>query len=143
MLKAINSFSSFSTDDIENAKAFYENTLEVEVKTNEMGILELLLENNPVIIYPKGKDHAPASHTVLNFVVEDIEEAVDNLIQKGVTFEQYEKRVLTDRKGICRNAQGPAIAWFKDSAGNILSLMQDSPDTSEKNHGNIPEAGRT
>lgn len=88
-----------------------------------MGLLELHLEgNNPIIVYPK-PDHVPATFTVLNFPVVDIEVAVDALSKKGIVFERYDG-LNTDEKGISHN-EGPLIAWFKDPAGNILSVIQD------------------
>lgn len=122
-------FSGFSVNDIKKAKAFYQNTLGLTVKDGPMGVLELHIEgNNPIIIYPK-PDHVPATFTILNFPVPDIENAVDALIVKGVVFEQYEGNIKTDAKGISRGNGGPNIAWFKDPAGNILSVI-------ERNSGN-------
>ena len=123
MLTNAKAFSSFSTNDVLKAKDFYKNLLALNVAENAMGILELELEGGmDVIIYPK-PDHVPATYTVLNFSVENIDTAVDDLIGKGVTFEQYNSETLkTDAKGICRGK--PVIAWFKDPAGNILSLIE-------------------
>lgn len=119
-------FSGFSVNDIKKAKAFYQNTLGLTVKDSPMGILELHIEgNNPIIIYPK-PDHVPATFTILNFPVPDIENAVDALIVKGIVFEQYEGDIKTDAKGISRGNGGPNIAWFKDPAGNILSVLETS-----------------
>ena len=121
----LRSFSSFSTNDIGNAKNFYEKTLGLDLKQGEMGNLKLQpVGSGVVMIYPKGRDHAPASFTVLNFIVSDIEEAVKEMTGKGVIFEQYGAPIKTDAAGICRNGEGPAIAWFKDPAGNILSLIE-------------------
>jgi predicted enzyme related to lactoylglutathione lyase len=117
-------FSGFSVNDIKKAKAFYQNTLGLTVKDTPMGVLELHIEgNNPIIIYPK-PDHVPATFTILNFPVPDIENAVDALIVKGIVFEQYEGNIKTDSKGISRGNGGPNIAWFKDPAGNILSVIE-------------------
>ncbi|MBT1699023.1 VOC family protein [Fulvivirgaceae bacterium PWU4] len=117
-------FSGFSVNDIKKAKAFYQNTLGLTVKDTPMGVLELHIEgNNPIIIYPK-PDHVPATFTILNFPVPDIENAVDALIVKGIVFEQYEGNIKTDSKGISRGNGGPNIAWFKDPAGNILSVLE-------------------
>jgi predicted enzyme related to lactoylglutathione lyase len=125
MLKFNHIFSGFSTNNLKKAREFYLTTLGLNVNETEMGILELHTGgNNPVIIYPK-PNHEPATFTVLNFMVKDIEEAVDELIRKKVVFEQYEEPIKTDAKGICRNDRGPYIAWFKDPAGNILSLIQE------------------
>ncbi len=129
MLKQFYTFNSFSTDDLEASKKFYAETLELNVIENEMGILEIKAAgSNAFIIYPKGKDHQPAHFTVLNFEVDDIEKVVDDLISKGVVFEQYEEPMKTDEKGICWRSEedkGPHIAWFKDPAGNILSLIEE------------------
>ena len=124
MFKSTKTFSSFSSNDLQKAKEFYHGILGVEVEENEMGILNLHLASNEVIIYPK-PNHEPATFTVLNFAVDDIEDAVDALIGKGITFEQYGEPIKTDEKGIARgNGHGPDIAWFKDPAGNILSVLQ-------------------
>ncbi|QHT69951.1 VOC family protein [Rhodocytophaga rosea] len=118
-------FSGFSTNDINKAKDFYQHTLGLTVKENEMGLLELHTEgNHPIIIYQK-PDHVPATFTVLNFPVNSIEKVVDELIKKGITFEQYKGEIATDEKGICRSDKGPNIAWFKDPAGNILSVLEE------------------
>jgi predicted enzyme related to lactoylglutathione lyase len=124
MLETTKAFSAFSTNDIQVAKNFYQSTLGLEVIELEMGILELHTHgNNPIIIYPK-PNHEPATFTVLNFPVVDIEKAVDQLIAKGIIFEQYDGDISTDAKGICRSDRGPNIAWFKDPSGNILSLIE-------------------
>ncbi len=123
MLQNSKAFGSFSVDDLEKAKAFYKDTLGLNVKDNPMGILELHLKGgNPVIMYPKA-NHEPATFTVLNFPVKDLEKIADGLIALGIRFEHYPE-LNTDRKGISRT-QGPLIAWFKDPAGNILSVIQD------------------
>jgi predicted enzyme related to lactoylglutathione lyase len=125
MLKKNKAFSGFSTNDIKKAKTFYSQTLGLEVKENDMGILELHTEgNSPIVIYPK-PNHVPATFTVLNFFVKDIEEMVDQLTSKGIVFEQYTGDIATDAKGISRNNGGPNIAWFKDPAGNILSIIEE------------------
>jgi catechol 2,3-dioxygenase-like lactoylglutathione lyase family enzyme len=121
MLQTNKAFSSFSVNDMEMAKQFYGQTLGLKVDESEEG-LELHPGNTSVFIYPK-PNHKPASFTVLNFLVEDIDSAVDELKQKGVTFEKYEGEIKTDEKGIHRNG-GPTIAWFKDPAGNILSVVE-------------------
>ena len=125
MLQYTKSFSSFSANDLQKAKAFYQEKLGIDVSENEMNILTLHLGNgHEVIIYPK-PNHEPATFTVLNFAVDDLEKAVDDLIAKGITFEQYNEPMKTDAKGILRgNGQGPDIAWFKDPAGNILSVLR-------------------
>jgi predicted enzyme related to lactoylglutathione lyase len=129
MFKNTKAFSSFSVDNIEKAKQFYSQTLQLDVADNSMGLLELnISEGNKIMVYPK-PNHAPASFTVLNFPVDDIEKAVDELGKRGVVFEQYDMKDLkTDKKGIARGKQqgkGPDIAWFKDPAGNILSVMEN------------------
>lgn len=126
MFKNTKSFSSFSVDDIEKAKTFYSETLGLEVTEGEMGTLSLHLSGGTeIMIYPKGEDHEPATFTILNFPVDDIVKAVDQLTGRGVLFEQYEGDLETDVKGIFRG-EGPMIAWFKDPAGNILSVIQES-----------------
>lgn len=121
MFKDTKAFSSFSVDDVPAAKRFYGETLGVDV-TEEMGGLGLHLGGgHEVFVYPKEK-HEPASHTVLNFAVDDVDETVDWLTGAGVTMERYEGMEL-DEKGIMRG-EGPAIAWFKDPAGNTLSVLE-------------------
>ncbi len=121
MLESQTAFSSFSVNDLEKAKEFYGRTLGLKVSTSEMG-LEIHPGDTDVFIYSK-PNHKPASFTVLNFVVDDIERAVDKLKNDGVQFEKYEGEIKTDEKGIHHNG-GPAIAWFKDPAGNILSVLE-------------------
>jgi catechol 2,3-dioxygenase-like lactoylglutathione lyase family enzyme len=121
MLESSKAFSSFAVNNLQKAKQFYAETLGVKVKESKEG-LELHPGSTEVFIYPK-RDHTPATFTVLNFLVDDIEAAVDELKQKGVRFEHYEGEIKTDEKGIHRNG-GPAIAWFKDPAGNILSVLE-------------------
>lgn len=124
-LKNSKPFSGFSVNDLQKAKRFYGEVLGLMVKDHPMGLIELHLEgNNPLVIYPK-PDHAPASFTVLNFPVNDIDKTVDDLISKGIVFEQYGGEIATDEKGICRSENGPQIAWFKDPAGNILSVLEE------------------
>lgn len=123
MFKNTKAFSGFSVTDINEAQKFYSDKLGLNTKINEMGILELLInEGIPIIVYPK-KDHIPASFTILNFPVNDIEEAVDEMILLGIKFEHYEGYMQTDEKGIFRKG-GPLIAWFKDPSGNILSVLE-------------------
>jgi catechol 2,3-dioxygenase-like lactoylglutathione lyase family enzyme len=125
MLKESRAFSGFSVDDIGRAKRFYERTLGLNV-TEEDGHLRLhLAGGNTVLVYPK-PNHAPATFTILNFRVDDIDRAVDELTKAGVRFERYEGETKTDPKGIHRN-EGPSIAWFKDPAGNVLSVLQEKP----------------
>jgi predicted enzyme related to lactoylglutathione lyase len=123
ILKDSNAFSGFSVDDLQKAKEFYSKVLGLNVQDHPMGLLELHLQgNNPLVIYPK-PNHTPATFTVLNFPVVDIEKAVDELTSRGVHFEQYEGDLKTDEKGISRGRR-PFIAWFKDPAGNILSVLE-------------------
>jgi predicted enzyme related to lactoylglutathione lyase len=126
MFKTNKAFSSFSADDLTRASDFYSKTLGFGVEKNEMGVLNLSVPGGPdVIIYPK-EDHKPASFTVLNFTVGNIDEAVDELNKRGVKFEHYDmENIKTDEKGIARDEGGPAIAWFKDPAGNILSIIEE------------------
>lgn len=126
MLTHSKAFSGFSVDDLQKAKNFYSEILGLKVVDNPMGLIELhLAGSNKILIYPK-RDHVPATFTVLNFPVKNMDETVDELNQKGVTFEQYEGEIKTDEKGIFRGGdKGPTIAWFKDPAGNILSLIEE------------------
>lgn len=126
MLEKSESFSSFSVDDLGKAKAFYSGTLGLDVTEQPQMGLELALAGGRVFIYPK-QDHQPATFTVLNFAVDDIDAAVDALVARGVRFERYEG-FEQDEKGIARSdspEQGPNIAWFKDPAGNILSVLDE------------------
>lgn len=118
-------FSSFSVDDLARATAFYRETLGLEVtEIEEMGGLLTLNTANDTLIYPKA-DHQPASFTVLNFPVADVERTVDELTGRGVRFERYAgTQMETDEKGIFRGG-GPLIAWFKDPAGNVLSVIDE------------------
>lgn len=117
-------FSGFSVDDIQKAKTFYSKILGLKVIDNPMGLIELETGgNNNIIVYPK-VNHTPATFTILNFGVDNIDDTVNDLHTKGVIFEQYGAPIKTDEKGICRNPNGPDIAWFKDPAGNILSIIQ-------------------
>lgn len=122
-------FSSFSTSDEAKARDFYVNTLGLELDNDEMGLDLLLPGGARVFVYEK-TDHQPATHTVLNFVVEDIEAAVEELKGKGIEFEEIDfgGGAKTDEKGIMRGKaanQGPDIAWFKDPAGNTLAVLED------------------
>ena len=113
-------FSGFAVPDIEQARQFYGDTLGIEV-TEENGLLTLhLAGDRPTLIYPK-PDHEPATYTILNFPVEDVEKAVDELTSRGVKIERYEG-FDQDEKGIMRG-QGPDIAWFRDPAGNVLAVL--------------------
>jgi predicted enzyme related to lactoylglutathione lyase len=122
MFRGTKAFSSFSVDDIGKAKTFYGQTLDVEV-SEANGLLTLhIAGGTKILIYPK-PNHTPATFTILNFPVRDIETAVDELTRRGIRFERYEGDLQTDEKGIFRGG-GPTIAWFKDPAGNILSVLE-------------------
>lgn len=124
MFKHSKAFSGFSTDDVKKAKEFYGETLGLNVADNPMGLIELHLEGGSnILVHPK-PDHTPATFTMLNFPVNNIDETVDKLAVLGVKFEQYSGNIQTDEKGICRSIRGPDIAWFKDPAGNILSVIE-------------------
>jgi len=126
MLKESKAFSGFSVNDIQKAKDFYGRTLGLQVSDSH-GLLTLQLAGgNKVLIYPK-VNHAPATFTVLNFPVENVDDSVDELAKRGVRFEIYdESDIKTDEKGIMRG-NGPTIAWFKDPAGNVLSVIEETP----------------
>ncbi|MFD9165411.1 VOC family protein [Streptomyces sp. NPDC059558] len=124
MFENSRAFSGFAVDDLERAKQFYGTTLGLSVSQDEeMGLLRLdLAGGTTIMVYPK-EDHRPAIYTILNFPVDDVERAVDELTARGVTFERYEG-FEADAKGIVHGDEGtPTIAWFKDPAGNILSVL--------------------
>ena len=123
MLGKTKAFSGFSVDDVPRAKEFYGQTLGLEV-TEENGQLTLhIAGDRPTLIYAK-PDHIPATYTILNFQVDDVEKTVDGLTERGVQFERYPgTETETDEKGVFRGG-GPLIAWFKDPAGNVLSVIQ-------------------
>ena len=123
MLRESSAFSGFSVNDIQKAKKFYGQTLGLDVSESN-GLLKLQLAGgNAVLVYPK-PNHTPATFTILNFPVDNVENAVDELTKRGVHFEIYnEPNLKTDKKGIFRGG-GPVIAWFKDPAGNILSVLE-------------------
>ena len=125
MFKETKAFSSFSVDDLERAKQFYGGTLGLDVVERDEGLELHIAGSTPVFVYPSSNYTAP-KHTVLNFPVDDIEAAVDELVARGVTIEQYDMPSLkTDKRGIFRGDEGPrAIAWFKDPAGHVLSVLQ-------------------
>jgi catechol 2,3-dioxygenase-like lactoylglutathione lyase family enzyme len=119
MFEKSKAFSGFSVDDLPKAEKFYSETLGLRV-SEENGMLTLhIAGDRDTLVYPKD-DHMPATYTILNFPVDDIEAAVDELANRGVVFEHYD---WVDEKGINRQG-GPLIAWFKDPAGNILSVLQ-------------------
>jgi predicted enzyme related to lactoylglutathione lyase len=127
MFKDTHAFSGFSVDDLGKAKEFYGKTLGLEVaEDSEMGVLTLKIAGGTdVFVYPKD-NHEPATYTILNFPVSDIDSAVDKLTEAGVRFERYDTVDATaDERGIYRGPYGPAIAWFKDPAGNVLSVLED------------------
>lgn len=128
MFDTTRTFGGFSVDDIDAAEGFYRDVLGLEVSSNEMGILTLHLDSGATVIaYPKG-DHRPASFTILNFGVDDVEAAVDALNARGVVTTIYSDEMPVDHKGIMRG-NGPDIAWFRDPAGNVLSVLADRPVT--------------
>lgn len=123
MFQNTKAFFSFSVDDLAKAKQFYSETLGVKVEASEEG-LELHLDGCHGFIYPKD-NHQPATYTILNFPVKSVEETVKELKSRGVTFEVYDEGDLkTDAEGISRGEGGPVIAWFKDPAGNFLSVLE-------------------
>jgi len=124
MFEKTKAFSGFSVNDLVAAKKFYSQTLGIEVEEIAEGLMLKLAGGNTVFIYPK-ENHTPATFTVLNFPVDDIDQVVDELQSNGVAFEKYAG--MTDEKGIARGIaakRGPDIAWFKDPAGNILSVLK-------------------
>ena len=125
MFKKNKAFSGFSVNDIPKAKYFYGGTLGMEVKEEMMGVLGIKIANaRSLFIYPK-PNHTPATFTILNFPVEDIDKDVDELKAQGIKFEKYDdENIKTDEKGIFRGG-GPNIAWFKDPAGNIISVLEE------------------
>jgi catechol 2,3-dioxygenase-like lactoylglutathione lyase family enzyme len=123
MLESSKAFSGFAVDDLERAQQFYGGTLGLST-SEENGLLVLhLAGGRDTLVYPKA-DHAPATYTILNFPVDDIDAAVDELGERGVSFERYEG-FDQDAKGISRAPNGPPIAWFRDPAGNILSVLEN------------------
>ena len=119
-------FGSFSVNDIEKARTFYSDTLGLSVRQNQEGLELDLPGGTRFFVYAK-PDHEPASYTVLNFAVPDVEEAVTDLTRRGVRFEVYDRGELkTDERGIHRGEPGPNIAWFKDPAGNYMSVLEQS-----------------
>lgn len=126
MLRESNAFSGFSVDDPEAARAFYADTLglDVTVLDESMGLIQLeLTGGGKVLAYAKGESHEPATFTILNFPVSDVEATVRELTAKGVAFERYDG-FDQDDLGISRGP-GPLIAWFKDPAGNILAVLEE------------------
>ena len=123
MLADSKAFSGFSVNDIEKAKEFYGRTLGLKVSESNRLLTLHLAGGNNVLIYPK-PNHTPATFIVLNFPMDDVDQAVDELTERGVRFEIYDlPEIKTDKKGIMRG-NGPTIAWFKDPSGNILSMIE-------------------
>jgi catechol 2,3-dioxygenase-like lactoylglutathione lyase family enzyme len=119
-------FSGFAVNDVDEAKRFYSETLGLKVteESEDQGLLGLHIGGDSVVlVYPK-PDHAPANYTILNFPVDDVDTAVDELSARGVSFERYDG-FPQDEKGIMRG-QGPDIAWFRDPAGNVLSVLKEA-----------------
>ncbi|MBX3080521.1 MAG: VOC family protein [Anaerolineae bacterium] len=126
MFKDTKAFSGFSVDDIPRAKEFYSQILGLEV-TEAHGMLNLHLSGGAMIlVYPKGTQHTPATFTILNFPVENIDNTVDEMTKRGVKFEYYEGMNVNDKGIAGGDGNGPRIAWFKDPAGNILSVLEMS-----------------
>ena len=126
MFKAKGAFSGFSVNDLPTAKKFYSETLGLKVEDDGVGMRLQLPAGGTVFVYPK-RDHQPATFTILNFGVDDIDAAVDDLTRRGVKFERYDSGPTQDDKGILRGRaqnRGPDIAWFKDPAGNVLSVIE-------------------
>jgi len=125
MLKNSKAFSGFSANDLQQVKDFYQQKLGLEVEANGPDMLTLKLAGgNNILIYQK-PNHQPATFTVLNFPVSNVDETVDKLTALGVKFLQYEGDIKTDAKGIHRGEPGPIVAWFADPAGNILSVVAE------------------
>ena len=124
ILTEARAFQSFSVDDIGKARTFYHDTLGLDVAERPEGLEITVGDGNKVFVYGK-PNHQPATFTILNFPVDNVESAVEKLKSTGVRFEQYDQPGLkTDERGIARDTGGPAMAWFKDPAGNILSVLQ-------------------
>jgi catechol 2,3-dioxygenase-like lactoylglutathione lyase family enzyme len=124
MIQPKHTFSSFSVSDLDQAQAFYEKTLGLPVTRTPMG-LDIKLPGNNVFVYGK-PNHEPATFTVLNFRVKDLEATVDALTALGVPFQHYTGELQTNAKGIFKGDTGPTIAWFADPSGNILSVISDN-----------------
>jgi len=128
MLKDSHAFSGFSVNDLDEAKEFYDGILGLDVSEDEMGLHLNISGGNPIFIYQKD-DHVSAEYTILNFPVDDIDQVVDELTEKGVKFDRYDEMPSRqDVKGILRGkaaGRGPDIAWFKDPFGNIMSILSN------------------
>ena len=124
MLRDSKAFSGFAVDDVDRAREFYAETLGLDVTDEPAGLGLQLGSGAAVFVYPKGEEHVPATFTVLNFPVDDVGAAVDALVERGVSFEHYDG-IDQDERGITApGSPGPRIAWFKDPAGNILSVLE-------------------
>ncbi|HEX6232431.1 MAG TPA: VOC family protein [Jiangellaceae bacterium] len=124
MFEHTKAFSGFSVDDIDAARKFYGETLGIRVSEPGMGLLALhIASDRDIIVYPKA-NHQPATYTILNFPVDDIDQAVAELSRRGIEFLFYEG-FAQDENGIARGDEGPPIAWFTDPAGNILSVLEE------------------
>ena len=124
MFAETKAFSGFAVPDLEQAREFYGGTLGLNVSVDHDLLILHLAGGRDTLVYPK-PDHTPATYTILNFQVDDIDAAVDQLTQRGVQFERYDD-FGQDEKGIARDQGGPPIAWFTDPAGNILSVLEDA-----------------
>ena len=122
MFGTTKAFSGFAVNDIPAAKRFYQEILGLAVEENPAGLTLRIAGDRPILVYAR-PDHTPASYTILNFPVDDVEKAVDELVARGVRVERYEG-FEQDEKGIHRG-EGPLIAWFTDPAGNVLSVIQE------------------
>ena len=128
MFRHAKPFSGFSVNNLDQARQFYHDTLGLDVEETPMGMMQLKIDDDTKVFVYEKPNHTPASFTILNFPVDDIDRAVDELADKGVRFEMYKEGDLkTNEKGIAKPAsgQGPKIAWFKDPAGNFLSVLED------------------
>jgi len=123
MFASTKAFSGFAVDDVGKARKFYADTLGLEVSEEHELLTLHLAGGRDTFVYPK-PDFVPATYTILNFVVEDVEQAVDDLAARGVRFERYDG-FEQDEKGISRAPEGPPIAWFADPAGNILAVLEE------------------
>jgi catechol 2,3-dioxygenase-like lactoylglutathione lyase family enzyme len=124
MFEDTRAYSVFAVDDVPTARAFYEGTLGLKVSGDGANLMLHLAGERDTLVYPK-PDFTPATYTILNFPVEDIESAVDELDARGVRFERYDD-FDQDERGILRMEGSPLIAWFKDPAGNILALIEEA-----------------
>jgi catechol 2,3-dioxygenase-like lactoylglutathione lyase family enzyme len=124
VLSDTKAIQSFSVDDLGKARSFYHDTLGLDVAEKPEGLEITVGDGNRIFVYPK-PNHQPATFTILNFLVDNVDTAVDKLKSTGVRFEQYDlPDIKTDERGVARDTGGPAMAWFKDPAGNILSVLQ-------------------